>query len=39
MIYHFGKYVIDKISFKDLNEGFDKLSKGEVIRQILVPNS
>ena len=28
-----------EITFDDLNEGFDKLSNGEVVRQILVPNA
>ena len=32
------KLIDGKISFDNLNEGFDKLSKGEVVRQILVPN-
>ena len=31
------KLIDGKIGFNDLNEGFDKLAKGEVIRQILVP--
>ncbi len=33
------KLIDGKITFDKLNEGFDKLSKGEVVRQILVPNS
>ena len=33
------KLIDGKITFEDLNEGFDKLSKGEVIRQILMPNA
>ena len=33
------KLIDGKITFDDLNEGFDKLSKGEVIRQILMPNA
>ena len=32
------KLIDGKIGFDDLNEGFDKLSKGEVVRQILVPS-
>ena len=32
------KLIDGKITFEDLNEGFDKLSKGEVVRQILIPN-
>ncbi|MDC0134716.1 zinc-dependent alcohol dehydrogenase family protein [Alphaproteobacteria bacterium] len=31
------KLIDGKIGFDDLNEGFDKLAKGEVIRQILLP--
>ena len=33
------KLIDGKITFDNLNEGFDKLSKGEVVRQILVPNA
>ena len=33
------KLIDGKITFDDLNEGFDKLSKGEVVRQILMPNA
>jgi len=33
------KLIDGKITFDNLNEGFDKLSKGEVVRQILTPNS
>ena len=34
-----GRLPVDKlIGFDELNEGFDKLSKGEVVRQILVPS-
>ena len=33
------KLIDGKITFEDLNEGFDKLSKGEVVRQILMPNA
>ena len=32
------KLIDGKIGFKDLNEGFDKLDEGKVIRQILVPS-
>ena len=32
------KLIDGKIGFDELNEGFDKLSKGEVVRQILVPS-
>jgi alcohol dehydrogenase len=32
------KLIDGKIGFDDLNEGFDKLSNGEVVRQILVPS-
>ena len=32
------KLIDGKITFDDLNEGFDKLSNGEVVRQILMPN-
>ena len=32
------KLIDGKIGFDDLNEGFDKLSKGQVVRQILVPS-
>ena len=31
------KLIDDKISFDQLNEGFDKLDSGKVVRQILVP--
>ena len=33
------KLIDGKITFDDLNEGFDKLSNGEVVRQILMPNA
>ena len=33
------KLIDGKITFDNLNEGFDKLSKGKVIRQILMPNA
>ena len=33
------KLIDGKITFDGLNEGFDKLSKGEVVRQILMPNA
>jgi len=33
------KLIDGKITFENLNEGFDKLSKGEVVRQILTPNN
>ena len=33
------KLIDGKITFDNLNEGFDKLSKGEVVRQILMPNN
>ena len=33
------KLIDGKITFDDLNEGFDELSKGKVIRQILMPNA
>jgi len=32
------KLIDGKITFDNLNQGFDKLSKGEVVRQILMPN-
>jgi len=32
------KLIDGKIGFDELNEGFDKLSNGEVVRQILVPS-
>ena len=32
------KLIDDKIGFKDLNAGFDKLEDGKVVRQILVPS-
>ena len=32
------KTIDGKITFDNLNQGFDKLSKGEVVRQILMPN-
>ena len=31
------KLIDDKIGFDQLNEGFDKLDSGKVVRQILVP--
>jgi alcohol dehydrogenase len=31
------KLIDNKISFEQLNEGFDKLDSGKVVRQILVP--
>ena len=30
--------ICDKIGFKDLNSGFDKLEDGKVVRQILIPS-
>ena len=33
------KLIDGKITFDKLNEGFDKLSKGKVVRQILMPNA
>ena len=32
------KLIDDKIGFKDLNAGFDKLEDGKVVRQILIPS-
>ena len=32
------KLIDDKIGFKDLNAGFDKLDDGKVVRQILIPS-
>jgi alcohol dehydrogenase len=32
------KLIDGKITFDNLNQGFDKLSKGQVVRQILMPN-
>ena len=32
------KLIDGKIGFNNLNEGFDKLDEGKVIRQILVPS-
>ena len=33
------KLIDGKITFDNLNEGFDKLSNGKVVRQILMPNA